>query len=133
MILETMLNFFNAAETGALLQPLLCKRRNNVKITREERNGCAFVKIEGAFSIYEAASLRKTFLECFDAYEGLILDLNDVTECDTAGIQLLCAARVTAETEGKTFSIEGMSETVVNALISGGLAPEKIVYKKGEV
>ena len=106
---------------------------DNMRLSKEEKDGCAFVKIDGEFSIYEASTLRGEFLECFNKYNGLILDLSDVTECDTAGIQLLCSARLTAEKEGKIFSVEKMAEPVVNALISGGLAPEKIKYQKKEV
>lgn len=104
-----------------------------MRFSKQEKEGCALVKVEGEFSIYEASALRDIFLECFDKYNGLILDLSDVTECDTAGIQLLCSARLTAENEGKIFSVEKMAEPVVNALISGGLAPEKIKYNNEEV
>ena len=104
-----------------------------MRISKEEKDGCAYVKIEGEFSIYEASTLRNEFLECFNNYNGLILDLSNVTECDTAGIQLLCSARLTAENEEKIFSVDKMAEPVVNALISGGLAPEKIKYHKEEV
>jgi len=104
-----------------------------MRFSKEEKDGCAYVKVEGEFSIYEASTLRNEFLECFNNYNGLILDLGNVTECDTAGIQLLCSARLTAENEGKIFSVDKMAETVVNALVSGGLAPEKIKYQKEEV
>ncbi len=94
--------------------------------TREEKDGCALVKIEGPFTIYEAPALREMFLECFETYRGLILDLESVTECDTAGIQILCSARVTAEALGKTLLADRMSEAVVNALTAGGLTSDKV-------
>ncbi|MGE0086017.1 MAG: STAS domain-containing protein [Desulfococcaceae bacterium] len=94
--------------------------------TREEKQGCALVRIEGPFTIYEAPALRELFLECFEKYRGLILDLESVTECDTAGIQILCSARATAEAGGKILLADRMSDAVVNALTAGGLTSEKV-------
>ncbi|MEZ4527249.1 MAG: STAS domain-containing protein [Desulfobacterales bacterium] len=94
--------------------------------TREEKEGSALVRIEGPFTIYEAPALRELFLECFEKYRGLTLDLESVTECDTAGIQILCSARATAEAGEKIFLVDRMSDAVVNALTSGGLTSEKV-------
>ena len=54
--------------------------------TKQEKDGCARVSVEGAMSVYEAADLRDLFVSCFDQHDGLILDLSAVTECDTAGL-----------------------------------------------
>ncbi len=94
--------------------------------TREDKKGCAIIRYKGPFSIYEAPAIRDLLLECFASARGLQLDMEAVTECDTAGIQLLCSARATAEAEGKVFRINRMSEAVVQALTAGGLAPDKI-------
>ena len=42
-----------------------------------------------------------------------MLDLSDVTRCDTAGIQLLISAKRTAEEAGKGFLISEISEAVL--------------------
>jgi anti-anti-sigma factor len=93
---------------------------------REEKDGCALLRIEGSFSIYEAPEIRDLFMDCFEKFKGLIVNLEAVTECDTAGIQMLCAARATAETEHKKFLLERMSDAVMNALTAGGITTEKV-------
>lgn len=81
------------------------------------------VKAKGPFTIYEAAEIRDAMLAAFDGPEGLILDLGDVTECDTAGVQLLCSARVTARKTGKIFNVLAVSDAVTQAMEGVGLDP----------
>lgn len=92
----------------------------------EQRDGIGVLKIEGPMTIYEAGDLRQAFLEGFEGPGGLILDLDAVTECDAAGIQLLCAARVTAEAETRPFRIQAASDAVRDALGAVGLSLEAI-------
>ncbi len=94
---------------------------------KEITDGCARIRIEGEMTIYEAAELRAIFLQGFDETNGLILDLNAVTECDTAGIQLMCSAHKTAKAHQKCFLVEGLSESVVNALSTSGISMERIL------
>ncbi|OQY60448.1 MAG: hypothetical protein B6245_01350 [Desulfobacteraceae bacterium 4572_88] len=93
----------------------------DTEIVKNEKDGFALLSIIGSFSIYEATRLRDEFIRCFDAHKGLILDLGEVSECDTAGVQLLCSARRTAQNEGKGFAIEKPSKSVINAVTSIGL------------
>ncbi len=72
--------------------------------TTEEKDGRTILKVEGALSIYEASALREALLACLENDAGLELDLGSVTECDTAGLQLLYAARKTAR-KGKSDSL----------------------------
>lgn len=104
-----------------------------MKYTKEEKNGCAVIRLEGEMTIYEAISLRDLFLQCFERTDGLILDLTAVTECDTAGIQLLCAARKTAENHRKRFVVDGLSEPVSATLAASGIAVERILRAREEV
>jgi anti-anti-sigma factor len=95
-----------------------------MSVSREEKEGRIILKIEDSLSIYDVANLRNEFLECLDAYDHLSLDLNGVTECDSAGIQLLCSAYMTARNAGKFFEISGASEQVIETVSLIGLHPD---------
>jgi anti-sigma B factor antagonist len=99
-----------------------------MKITREERDGQVLVKIEGAVSIYEGAVLHEEFLECLEKYNGLLLDLSDVSDFDTAAVQLLYSARITATHRQKNFVITGASAAVLDTVKLAGLDPEKSLH-----
>jgi anti-anti-sigma factor len=92
-----------------------------MSVSREEKEGRIIFKIEDSLSIYEVANLRNEFLECLDAYDRMSLDLNGVTECDSAGIQLLYSAYITARNAGKTFEILHASEQVIKTVTLVGL------------
>ncbi len=94
---------------------------------REEKDGCALLSIQGTMTISDAAALRDEMLECFNDYEGLILDLYDVSGFDTAGIQLLCSARLTAESTGKSFKVTRASVSSMSELERAGFDPDAIL------
>ena len=85
------------------------------------------VKATGPFTIYEAAALREAMLAAFESPEGLTLDLSGVTECDTAGVQLICAARISSRKTGKPFQVRAVSEAVTQAMEGVGLDPFDIL------
>ncbi len=97
-------------------------------ITKEDKDGCTILRIDGPMTVYEAASLRDALIECLDACNRLSLDMKDVTECDTAGIQLLCSARITADAEGKQLVLNGISEAVNLALETSGISTDRIFH-----
>lgn len=104
-----------------------------MQVSKETREGADVLKVAGSMTIYEAGDLRDAFLEEFAEKGKLVLDLEAVTECDTAGLQLLCAARVTAETETRTFRIEAVSDAVQDALGAAGLTLEAVLPRNEEV
>jgi len=93
----------------------------------EQMQGKIRLKIEGTFSIYEAASLREELLERLAGDTDLELDLGGVTECDTAGLQLLCAARKTAWKRDKHLRVVGTPQTLVDTIRRAGLRPEDVI------
>ena len=96
-----------------------------------KKNEGTYMKIEGALSIYEAAELRGKFLKYFKKNsKGLTLDLGDVTECDTAGAQILCSTKLSAAESGKPFIITDISPSVRDTFVRCGLPMEEIL--KGE-
>ena len=90
--------------------------------TMEERDGRRILKIEGPMTIYEAVDIRDELFKHFEVTGSMSLALDGVTECDTAGVQLLCAARRTGREEGKSFCIENPSRAVVEAIAQMGLS-----------
>ncbi len=94
---------------------------------RENKNGCAHLKVAGALSVVEAEVFRKELVECLESSDGLILDLNEVSDCDVAGIQLLHSARISAENAGKSFAIEGASLSLLSIIACAGVDPDVVL------
>ncbi len=99
---------------------------------RENKDGYALLKIDGPMTVNETASIRDELIECLVTYNGLILDLDAVSECDTAGIQLLCSARLTAKETGKSFSVTSASMSSMNTLVRAGFDPDAILMARNE-
>ncbi len=90
----------------------------------QDKDGNLVMKIEGALSAYEVKDLKENLLTGFTNYQGIVLDVNGVTECDTLGLQLLLSAGKTAEKLNKTFNITGDSQSILDAIIALGLEAE---------
>ncbi len=86
----------------------------------------ALIRVKGALTIYEVAELRDLLLEGLDQTQGLRLNLADVTECDTAGIQLLYSARMTAKDRGKRFEFTERSRSVQETAEVIGIDPQAL-------
>jgi len=89
--------------------------------------GLAYLKIDEEMTVYQAAEICATMVECFNKYDGLILDFIDTIMCDTSGIQLICSAQKTARAMKKKFSVVNASEPVINAVACAGMHPEKLL------
>ena len=92
----------------------------------QDKDGNLVMKIEGSLSAYEVGDLKNRLLTGFTNYQGIILDVNGVIECDTLGIQLLLSARKTAEKLNKTFNVTGDSQSVQDAVTGVGLYAEDV-------
>jgi len=103
------------------------KREIAMKLISEEKDGQTFLKISGDISVYEVRELRDELIAHLKAHSELTLDLSEVTDCDTAGVQLLYSARITAESEDKPFLIRGASPQLVNAVTFVGLNPSEVL------
>ena len=101
----------------------------NNNFTREEKDGEAILKIKGAMSVYEAASIKDELAACFKSHDRVILDVDGVTDCDTAGVQLILSAFRTAENTGKTFEVRGTSDPVRKSTVDLGLRPSAIGWR----
>ena len=82
------------------------------------------LRIAGALDTYNATELRDRLSEALREQAALTLDLAGVESCDFSTIQLLCAARRTAEAAGKPLVVEGVSEGILSACATLGISPE---------
>jgi len=90
----------------------------------QDQDGNLVIKIEGALSAYSVGEFKDRLLAGLTSHQGVILDINGVTKCDTLGIQLLLSAGKTAEKLNKTFNVTGDSRSVQDAVTGVGLEAE---------
>lgn len=76
----------------------------------------AVLKPEGELTIYTAASIKSRFLDALSTQEAIELDLSQVTELDSAGLQLLLMAKREAERRNIELSFGQQSRAVVDVL-----------------
>ncbi len=76
----------------------------------------AQLSIDGELSIYRAAELKPLILQAVAASRELEIDLSGVTECDTAGVQLLLLAKRSAAEAGHALRLVRHSAVVVDVL-----------------
>jgi anti-anti-sigma factor len=88
----------------------------------------AVLRLEPELTIYGAAALRQTLVEALShpaAASGgtapLVLDLADVCDIDSAGVQLLMAARRHADVHGLPLLLRAHSASVHEAFALFGL------------
>jgi anti-anti-sigma factor len=97
--------------------------------TKEEKDGEVILKIKSAISVYEVAAIRDELTACFKSHDRVILDVDEVIDCDTAGVQLILSAFRTAENTGKTFEVRGTSDPVRKSTVDLGLRPSAIGWR----
>ena len=95
----------------------------------ERPDEAAVLRIEGEMTIYRAAELKALLLGQPPAAD---VDLTGVTEIDTAGVQLLIAARRRARAAGCGWRVRGSSSPVGETLRLLGL-PELLQEAAAEV
>ena len=88
---------------------------NNFRIEKEVKDGQTQLKIEGAITILETAALRTELIAGLMESRELILDLEQVGDCDMFGIQLLHSAGITARDSEKMISVKRISAPVRDA------------------
>ncbi|ACT51950.1 MULTISPECIES: lipid asymmetry maintenance protein MlaB [Methylovorus] len=91
-------------------------------ITVNINGAMGHVVIEGEMTIFEAAEYHAALLPPVTQCHTLELDLTNVTEIDTSGLQLLVSAKLRSQQTGSTLSITGHSETVQQVLDATDLA-----------
>lgn len=66
----------------------------------------------GELTIYTVSKLKGILLDELKAFSGIILNLSEIDDADTAGFQLLLFLEEEAKCAGKTLIIDGASERV---------------------
>ncbi|NHZ37041.1 STAS domain-containing protein [Massilia rubra] len=79
------------------------------------------LRLEPELTIYSAAQLRQTLVDALVARAPLTLDLTDVCEVDSAGVQVLLAAIRHAGAQGVPLQLAGHSAAVQEAFALLGL------------
>ena len=74
------------------------------------------VEIKGEMSIFTALSVRQQLLDAFEQAGDIEVDLASVSEMDSAGIQLLIAAKREAALHARTLRFTGHSRAVFDLL-----------------
>lgn len=74
------------------------------------------IAIEGPMTIYEAAENKRALLEALGRGAELEIDLSEVSEMDTAGIQLLLLAKREAAKAKKRLHLTAHSAATLDAI-----------------
>ncbi|MDM5099804.1 STAS domain-containing protein [Aeromonas salmonicida] len=74
------------------------------------------VKVSGEMTIYTAAELKQALTPLLYRQQALELDLSQVSEMDSAGLQLLLAAKKTMQQGGYPLHLVMHSHAVLDAL-----------------
>src|SRR5262247_1367015 len=79
------------------------------------------IAIAGPLTIYEAAPGKRALLEALGRVAELEIDLSEVTELDTAGIQLLLLVKGEASAANKAVRLTAPSPAALEAIELCGL------------
>ena len=74
------------------------------------------IEIKGEMNIYSVAALRSQLLDALDAASEVEVDLSAVGEIDSAGMQLMVAAKREAAQRQKALRFSGHSPAVIDVL-----------------
>jgi anti-anti-sigma factor len=80
----------------------------------EKRDGV--IHVRGEMTIYGAAALKDSLFAALDGGSDIVIDLAEVSEVDTTGIQLLMMARRVCATRRVPFSVVRSSEVMNESL-----------------
>jgi anti-sigma B factor antagonist len=87
-----------------------------MKITTTQNEGVASIAIVGDLRIATVADAKPELVAALVACDTIQIDLSDVGQIDTAGIQLLLMVRAGARAKGKGFALVGQTDSFRAAL-----------------
>lgn len=98
--------------------------------TNNSQEGAAgHVPLEGALGLKAARGIRDVLRQAFDASRSIVVDARAVTGVDISVIQLLIAARHSADREGKSFTLLGDPAGPLATMVAeAGLAEELAMH-----
>ena len=95
-----------------------------MQITVTQADGAAVVRIAGDLRIGAVADAKPALLAALARGSDIRLDLGELGECDTAGLQLLLMTRASARAKGVGFVATGHSAGFCAALARVGIPIE---------
>jgi len=93
-------------------------------ITREESESGTVLRLNGSLTIYTALEQKAQLLDALHSIPDsgtLIINLSDVNELDSAGIQLLMFLKKESKTSGKTLRLSDHSPVILRVMDIYGL------------
>lgn len=87
----------------------------------ENGKGPAVIAVAGPLTLFTVRSERERLLSVLRKHKSLVIKLSQVSECDTAGVQLLCSCVKSAKSSGVDLRFEGASALVEPAATCLGL------------
>lgn len=85
-------------------------------ISSTVKNGQSLLHIEGDMTIYTAADMKSELMAHLAQPCEREIDLSDVSEMDSAGLQILIMAKREAERHGTNLRLTGHSRAVLDVL-----------------
>jgi ABC-type transporter Mla MlaB component len=73
------------------------------------------LSVEKKLTVYEVSEIREKIIGILDSGSDLQIDLCRVTECDTAGIQLLCSILRTVQKKKAPITFHPFSKAIQDA------------------
>ena len=93
------------------------------EFTLEQTGGTGVLHLKGALTIQQAGDLKDALLRVLSGAEQVSLRLEQVTEVDISGLQLLCSAFRTALTRKKKLLISGpVPESITKTAADSGFS-----------
>ncbi|MGD9158931.1 MAG: STAS domain-containing protein [Desulfobacteraceae bacterium] len=77
-------------------------------------------------TVNRVSEIRDNIVGLLSEEKDLKLDLSDIRECDTAGIQILVALKIYGNQQGRTISIINKTEPVLNEALALGFSSEDL-------
>lgn len=85
-------------------------------LARETQDQPILLALRGDLVISELEPVQARLLEVMAVHAEITIDLSEVLSCDTAGLQVLCAAARQSEAEGHVLRLAAPSAAVEDAL-----------------
>ena len=98
-------------------------------------DGKCKVSVESPMTIYEAVEQRKEFIEILEQQGDLEIDLSEVGEMDTAGIQILLLVKRSAGERNKVVNLISHSPACLEVIERYNLAEhfgDQVVLPSGD-
>lgn len=101
-------------------------------MAQKSKHATAHFSLEGEMTIYRAAELKETIKPHIDHASVIEIDLSKVSEIDSAGLQLLIAAKLEAMIRDKQLHFVGHSKPVLELLdmcdLGGFFGDQVVIY-----